>query len=188
VSYWYLVIGVPLISVLLYQIGYMRSHSFRRWNHGMFVRMWGIGGLVRTSQISRFSMTFGTLVSSGVPHLRAFEIVRGALTNEHYREAVDEIRDAVREGEPIATAMEGTEMFDDVVVSMVEVGEESGELDRMCLRVGESYEDNFNRSIDVALKLIEPTMLLFMAVGVGGIAMAMFLPLFELLEGLGNAG
>lgn len=188
VGYWYVILGVPTVAFILYQAAYRRSYAFRRWNHAWFLRLPRIGSLIRTGQISRYSTTLGTLVSSGVPHLRAFEILRGALGNEVFRESVDEIRAGVREGEPIASAMESTGEFDDVVISMVEVGEETGDLDRMCMRVGANYEENFNRSLDTMLKLLEPFMLLLMAGGVGMIALAMFLPLFKLLEQLGQMG
>ena len=141
---------------------------------------------MKTGQISRFASTFGTLVASGVPHLRAFDIVRGALTNEVYRETIDSVQEEVREGESISAALETTGRFDDVVVSMVEVGEETGELDRMCLRVGNNYETNYARALDVMVKLLEPIMLLIMAALVGLIAFAMFLPLFKLLEQFGQ--
>ena len=122
-----------------------------------------------------------------VPHLRAFEIVRGALTSEVYREAVAQVREEVREGESIASSLESTGHFDDLVVSMVEVGEETDELDRMCLRVGAGYEENYKRALDIALKLLEPAMLILMAGIVGSIALALFLPLFKLLEEFGQA-
>ena len=186
VAYWYLYLGIPIFGFLLYQMAYLRSYGFRRWNHGMHLKLPVIGGLVKLSQVSRFATTFGTLVNSGVPHLRAFDIVRGALTSEIYREAVDDVREEVREGEGIAASLEQTERFDEVMVSMVEVGEETGELDRMCLRVGKNYEDNFKRAIDLALKLLEPIMLVFMAIVVGVIALALFLPLFELLKQFGQ--
>ncbi|MCX8228686.1 MAG: type II secretion system F family protein [Planctomycetota bacterium] len=187
VEYWYLFTGVPTVFIVVYQMMYYRSLGFRRWNHQLILRVPVVGGLVKQSQVSRFATTFGTLVSSGVPHLQAFDIVRGALSNEIYREAVEEIREEVREGEAIASALESTECFDDVMVSMVEVGEETGELDRMCLRVGAAYEEQFKRALDIGLKLIEPLMLVFMALVVGVIAMALFLPLFDLLKQFGQA-
>ncbi len=183
--HWYLLL-VPVIFYLGYQLAYFRSHGFRRWNHSWWLRLPGLGGLMKTGQISRFASTFGTLVASGVPHLRAFDIVRGAMTNEVYREALDDIQEEVREGESISAAMESSGRFDDVVVSMVEVGEETGELDRMCLRVGGNYEATYARTLDVLVKLLEPIMLLVMAVLVGLIAFAMFLPLFKLLEQFGS--
>ena len=187
VTWWYAVLGLPVLIFVVWQMAYLRSYSFRLWNHQMHLRLPVIGGLVEQSQVSRFANTFGTLVSSGVPHLRAFEIVRGALTSEVYREAVAQVREEVREGESIASSLESTGHFDDLVVSMVEVGEETGELDRMCLRVGAGYEENYKRALDIALKLLEPAMLILMAGIVGSIALALFLPLFKLLEEFGQA-
>jgi len=184
-QHWYLLL-VPVVFYLLYQLAYFRSYGFRRWNHSWWLKLPGLGRLMKTGQISRFSSTFGTLVASGVPHLRAFDIVRGALTNEVYRETIDAVQEEVREGESISTALETSGRFDDVVVSMVEVGEETGELDRMCLRVGGNYETNYARALDVMVKLLEPIMLLIMATLVGLIAFAMFLPLFKLLEQFGQ--
>ena len=185
VNWWVLIL--PPLFFLGYRMFYYRSFGFRRWNHSFWLRLPLVGKLMSIGQISRFANTFGTLVSSGVPHLRAFEIVRGALTNEIYREAVDDIQDEVREGEPIAGAMEATECFDDVVVSMVEVGEETGELDHMCLRVGASYEDHYKRTLDIVLKLLEPILLIMMAGVVGLIAVSLFLPMFKLLSQFGEA-
>ena len=187
VTWWYAVLGLPVLIFVVWQMAYLRSYSFRMWNHQMHLRLPVIGGLVEQSQVSRFANTFGTLVSSGVPHLRAFEIVRGALTSEVYREAVAQVQEEVREGESIASSLESTGHFDDLVVSMVEVGEETGELDRMCLRVGAGYEENYKRALDIALKLLEPAMLILMAGIVGSIALALFLPLFKLLEEFGQA-
>ncbi|MBT4466328.1 MAG: type II secretion system F family protein, partial [Planctomycetes bacterium] len=146
-----------------------------------------VGALVAKSQISRFTTTFGTLISSGVPHLEAFSITRGALSNEVYRESVEEIREEVREGEGIAASIESSQVFDDMVVSMVEVGEETGELDRMCMRIGTAYEEQYTRALDNMLKLIEPIMLVVLAGLVGSIALSLFLPLFKLLEEFGSA-
>ncbi|MDP6128670.1 MAG: type II secretion system F family protein [Planctomycetota bacterium] len=185
VNWWVLIL--PPLFFLGYRMFYYRSFGFRRWNHSFWLRLPLVGKLMSIGQISRFANTFGTLVSSGVPHLRAFEIVRGALTNEIYREAVDDIQDEVREGEPIAGAMEATECFDDVVVSMVAVGEETGELDHMCLRVGASYEDHYKRTLDIVLKLLEPILLIMMAGVVGLIAVSLFLPMFKLLSQFGEA-
>ena len=187
VAYWYLFTGIPVIGFVIYQMAYFRSHGFRRWNHSLLLRMPILGQLTEQGQIARFANTFGTLVSSGVPHLQAFEIVRGALSNEVYRDAIDEVREEVREGEAIASALDSTGCFDDVTISMVEVGEETGELDRMCLRVGAAFEENFKRALDIALKLLEPIMLVVMALLVGVIALALFLPLFDLLKQFGQA-
>lgn len=187
VKYWYLMVGLPIVLVVLHQLLYLRSYGYRRGWHNIILRTPGVGRLAERNQVSRFATTFGTLVNSGVPHLEAFSITRGALTNEVYREAVDDIQAEVRDGESIAASLGSSGMFDDMVVSMVEVGEETGELDRMCLRVGRNYEQDYTRALDDLLKLLEPTMLVTMALIVGFIAMALFLPLFKLLEEFGNA-
>lgn len=186
-AWWYLVLGLPAAALLLYQLAYYRSRAVRRRSHAFWLRMPLVGPLIRVAQTARFGTTFGTLVASGVPHLRALEIVGGSLGNELYREAMDRLRGEVREGESIAASMEATGFFDDVVASMVEVGEQTGDLDRMCLRVGSSYEDQFNRSLEVLLKLLEPALLLSMATVVALIAVSLFLPLFKLLDQLGAA-
>lgn len=188
VEYWYLVLAVPVLLILGHALLYRRSYGYRRANHALALRLPVAGVLVEKGQVSRFTTTFGTLIASGVPHLEAFTITRGALTNEVYREAIDDITEEVREGEAIAASLESSQRFDDLVVSMVEVGEETGELDRMCLRVGASYEEQYTRVLDNLLKLIEPVMLLILATVVGLIALSLFLPLFKLLEQFGQGG
>jgi type IV pilus assembly protein PilC len=188
VTYWYVVIGLPVLLVFGHLLLYRRSYGYRRGCHALSLKLPVAGALVEKGQVSRFSTTFGTLVASGVPHLEAFTITRGALTNEVYREAVDDITEEVREGEAIAASLESSARFDDLVVSMVEVGEETGELDRMCIRVGNSYEEQYTRVLDNLLKLIEPVMLLLLASVVGLIALSLFLPLFKLLEQFGSGG
>ena len=186
-SYWYVVIGVPILIWLVTMLLYRRSYGFRRGCHSFGLRMPVAGPLIEKGQVSRYSTTFGTLIASGVPHLEAFDITRGALTNEVYREAVEDIREEVREGEAIGASLESSGRFDDLVVAMTEVGEETGELDRMCMRLGRSYEEQYTRALDNLLKLIEPVMLVCLAGLVGTIALALFLPLFKLLEEFGRA-
>jgi type IV pilus assembly protein PilC len=186
-KYWYLLIGLPIMMWMGHMALYRRSYGYRSTWHSWLMHFPIVGGLVAKSQISRFTTTFGTLISSGVPHLEAFTITRGALTNEIYRESVDDIREEVREGEGIAASLESSQVFDDMVVSMVEVGEETGELDRMCMRIGTAYEEQYTRALDNMLKLIEPIMLVVLAGLVGSIALSLFLPLFKLLEEFGSA-
>ena len=186
-SYWYLIIGLPILTGMGHMALYRRMYGYRYTWHSWLRKLPIVGALVAKSQISRFTTTFGTLISSGVPHLEAFSITRGALSNEVYRESVEEIREEVREGEGIAASIEASQVFDDMVVSMVEVGEETGELDRMCMRIGTAYEEQYTRALDNMLKLIEPIMLVVLAGLVGSIALSLFLPLFKLLEEFGSA-
>lgn len=185
-KYWYLVIGMPVLLFLFHRFLLARSYDYRRRNHALVLRLPLVGSLAEQMQVSRFTTTFGTLIGAGVPHLEAFTITRGALTNEVYRETLDQVRAEVREGEAIAASLESSGRFDNVVVSMVEVGEETGELDRMCLRVGQSYEVNYTRRLNDMLALLEPAMLVTMAVMVGAIAFSLFLPIFKLLGEFGK--
>ncbi|MDA1259422.1 MAG: type II secretion system F family protein [Planctomycetota bacterium] len=186
-KWWYFVIGVPILLGILHGLLMRRSYGYRRRNHALLLKLPLIGSLTEQSQVSRFASTFGTLIGSGVPHLESFKIVRGALTNEVYRETLETVREEVREGESIAASLGSSGHFDDVVVSMVEVGEETGELDRMCMRVGSSYEEIYTRRLNDLLGLLEPVMLVIMAVLVGAIAFSLFLPIFKLLGEFGKA-
>lgn len=186
-KYWYLVLGVPTLLLMLHGFMMRRSYAYRRNNHSFLLKLPLVGSLVEQSQVSRFASTFGTLIGAGVPHLEAFAITRGALSNEVYRESLDTVRAEVREGESIAASLGSSGHFDNVVVSMVEVGEETGELDRMCMRVGKSYEENYTRRLNDMLALLEPAMLVTMACVVGAIAFSLFLPIFKLLGEFGKA-
>jgi type IV pilus assembly protein PilC len=121
-----------------------------------------------------------------VPHLDALAIVREATANEVLMEGVEEIRRTVREGEGIARPMGETGLFDDVVVNMVDVGEQTGELDRMLLRVAEAYEKALDRQIEAMFKIIEPVLIIVMAGIVGFIVVALFLPLIEIMGSIGG--
>ncbi len=186
-KWWYLVLGIPILLGILHGLMMRRSYAYRRRNHSLLLKLPIVGSLTEQSQVSRFASTFGTLIGSGVPHLESFSIVRGALTNEVYRETLETVREEVREGESIAASLESSGRFDQVVVSMVEVGEETGELDRMCMRVGTAYEETYTRRLNDLLGLLEPFMLVVMAVLVGAIAFSLFLPIFKLLGEFGKA-
>lgn len=186
VEYWYLVFGVPLGLVLLHGVGMRRGGGYRYGIHKLFLRMPGIGPVVSHSLVAGFCRTFGTLVQAGVPHLDALGIVRDATGNDVLREAVEDVRRTVREGEGLARPMGETGLFDDLVVNMVDVGEETGELDRMLLRVADAYEVQVDRRIDAFFKLLEPALLIVIAGIVGFIVVALFMPLMEIMSQLGS--
>jgi type IV pilus assembly protein PilC len=121
-----------------------------------------------------------------VPHLDALGIVRDATRNEVLAEGVDDIRKTVREGEGIARPMGETGLFDDLVVNMVDVGEATGELDKMLIKVADAYEQQVDRKINAMFKLIEPLLLVVVAAFVGFIVVALFMPLMEIMNQVGN--
>ncbi len=181
---WYLVFGLPIVLVILHFVLLARSEGYRYRIHGLVLRIPLLGGLLRQSLVARFARTFGTLVEAGVPHLDALGIVRDATANAVLAQGVEDVRRTVREGEGIARPMADTGLFDDIVTNMVDVGEETGELDSMLLKVADAYERQLDRRIDAVFKFLEPALLLFMAVVVGFIVIALFMPLLEIMNSI----
>ena len=187
VAYWYAVFGAPVLLVFLHLFLMRRGGGYRYSMHKLVLRVPVVGGVVSKSLIAGFSRTFGTLIEAGVPHLDALEIVRDTSGNDVLVEGVENIRRTVREGEGIARPMGESGVFDDLVVNMVDVGEATGELDRMLLRVADAYEVSVDRHIDAMFKIIEPLLLVMMAFVVGFIVVALFMPLMSIMGQLGAA-
>jgi type IV pilus assembly protein PilC len=188
VSYWYLVFGAPLALLFLHLTMMRRGGGYRYRVHQLMLRVPALGPVISKSMIAGFSRTFGTLIESGVPHLDALAIVRDTTGNAVLIEGVEQIRKTVREGEGIARPMGESGVFDDLVVNMVDVGEATGELDKMLLKVADAYDVAVDRRIDALFKVIEPALLIFMAVIVGFIVVALFMPLMSIMSQLSSGG
>lgn len=143
------------------------------------------GPLIRKVSIARFSRTLGTLMSSGVPVLQALNIVRETAGNEVVAQAVGSVHDAIKEGESMAQPLEQSKVFPPMVVSMIDVGEETGALPEMLMRVADTYDDEVDNAVAGLTSLIEPIMIVFLAVIVGTIVIALFLPLIKIIDTLG---
>ncbi|MEY2742266.1 MAG: hypothetical protein RIS21_634, partial [Planctomycetota bacterium] len=126
--------------------------------------------------------TLGTLSSSGVERLRSLDIVAEAAGNVVFEEAVRKIQTAVREGESMAKPLAETGLFDDIVVNMVDVGEETGELDKMLMKVAANYETTVDTRIASLMSILEPALIITLGVFVGFIVIALFLPLLKIQE------
>ncbi|MBL8858515.1 MAG: type II secretion system F family protein [Planctomycetes bacterium] len=187
VDRWYVVFGVPILLLILHIVLLKRSYGYRYRIHGLMLKLPVLGTVLSKAHISSFASTFGTLIQAGVPHLDALGIVRDATRNEVLAKAIDDIRKTVREGEGIARPMGESGAFDDLVTNMVDVGEATGELDKMLLKVADAYEVQVDRRINAMFKLVEPALLIFVAVFVGFIVVALFLPLLEIMNQVGNA-
>jgi len=146
------------------------------------------GPVVSKVAISRFTRTLGTLVSSGVPILQSLNIVRETSSNVIIAEAVQSIHDSVKEGETIVGPLEACKVFPPMVVSMVDVGEQTGALPEMLMKVADNYEEEVDNAVSAMTSLLEPIMIVFLAVIVGSIVIAMFLPLIKLMDSLGGDG
>ena len=187
VNYWYLVFGLPVVVVILHLGAMRRGGAYRFRMHGLLLKIPGLGPVISNSIVAGFARTFGTLIQAGVPHLDGLSIVRDTTANDVLADAIEDIRRVVREGDGLARPMGETGLFDDLVVNMVDVGEETGELDRMLLKVADAYEVQVDRTIDSFFKLLEPALLILIAGVVGFIVVALFMPLMEIMSKLGSA-
>ena len=146
------------------------------------------GSLVTKNAISRFTRTLGTLMHAGVPVLQALNIVKETVGNEVVSKAVATVHDAVKEGENMAPPIASSKIFPPMVVSMVEVGEETGALPDMLTKIADSYDDDIDNAVASITSIIEPMLIIFLAVVVGTIVIAMFQPLTTIIQGLSNQG
>ncbi|MGE9296269.1 MAG: type II secretion system F family protein [Puniceicoccales bacterium] len=143
-----------------------------------------VGELVSKAAISRFSRTFGTLLSSGVPILQALNITRDVIGNERIAKALDRVHDRVRDGESVATPLDQQKIFPTMVTSMIEVGEETGDLAEMLNRIADNYDEDVDNAVNSITSIIEPIMIIFLAVIVGVIVIALFLPIISIIQNL----
>ncbi len=147
-----------------------------------------IGPVISKVAISRFTRTLGTLVSSGVPILQALTIVKETAGNVIVGNAVSAVHESVKEGETITAPLESSGVFPPMVISMVDVGEQTGALPEMLMRIADNYDEEVDNAVSAMTSLLEPIMIVFLAVVVGSIVIALFLPLITLIDNLGGAG
>ena len=145
-----------------------------------------LGPVFSKVAISRFARTLGTLVSSGVPILQALTIVRETAGNVIISNAVALIHESVKEGETITAPLEASNVFPPMVISMVDVGEQTGALPEMLMKIADNYDDEVDNAVSAMTSLLEPLMIVFLAVVVGSIVIALFLPLITLIENVGD--
>ncbi len=144
------------------------------------------GDLMTKTAVSRFTRTLGTLMSSGVPVLQALNIVRDTSGNAVIAKAIQQVHDSVKEGDNMAMPLEAAKVFPDMVVSMVDVGEETGALPEMLIRVADNYDDEVDTAVEGLTSVIEPIMIVMLAVIIGTIVIAMFMPLIQIIGELGQ--
>jgi len=152
------------------------------------LRMPALGPVVSKVAISRFTRTLGTLVSSGVPILQALTIVKETSGNVIIGNAVALVHESVKEGETITAPLEASKVFPPMVISMVDVGEQTGALPEMLMRIADNYEEEVDNAVSAMTSLLEPIMIVFLAVVVGSIVIALFMPLITLIDQLGGTG
>jgi type IV pilus assembly protein PilC len=141
-----------------------------------------LGDVTRKSAVSRFARTLGTLVTSGVPILQALNITRDTAGNVIISEAISKVHEAVKEGESIVTHLSSSGVFPSMVISMVDVGEETGQLPEMLLKIADVYDDEVDNAVTALTSILEPMMIVLLALVVGAIVFALFLPLIKMIS------
>jgi type IV pilus assembly protein PilC len=145
-----------------------------------------IGSIIGKSSIARFTRTLGTLISAGVPILDAINITRETSGNEVYSRALLKVHDAIREGESMADPLRATKVCDAIVINMIDVGEETGDLDKMLLKVADNYDNDVDVLVGSLISILEPVMVVVLGVIVGFIVVALFMPMISLIEGISS--
>ncbi len=172
------------IAAVFFAFKLIKRNSFGKYAIDYICyRMPLFGPIVAKTAITRFSQTLSTLIASGVPLLNALNIVKDTAGNELVARAIEKVRQAVKEGDGIAAPLGATGIFPSMVVSMLEVGEETGRMPEMLNKIADTYEREVDNAVKGLTSLIEPLMIVFLAVIVGGIVIAMFMPLMAVFDG-----
>lgn len=179
-SYWFVVVGVIVGSIAALIIAKKRSVKFAHFLDRLSLKMPVMGGIVRNSAIARFARTLGVTFRAGVPLVEALDAVAGATGSVVYGDAVRQMRDDISVGHQLQLAMKQTGLFPNMVVQMTAIGEESGALDNMLFKVAEFYEEEVENAVDTLSTLLEPIIMVVLGTIVGGIVIALYLPIFKL--------
>jgi type IV pilus assembly protein PilC len=181
--YWYIIIAVIVGAISGLKQALARSPKFKdKFEEGL-LKAPVFGDLIMKAAVARFARVLATTFAAGVPLVEALESVSGAVGNSVYRKAVLNIRDEVSQGQQMHFAMRATGVFPNMVVQMTSIGEESGALDSMLGKAADYYEDEVDNAVDGLTAMMEPLVMAFLGVVVGGLIVSMYLPIFE----MGNA-
>ena len=179
-----LLLVLPVLIIIIYQI-------VRRTEVGgmvidrvkLYIPVFG--GIIRKTAIARFARTLGTLIDAGVAILEALSIIEHTTGNKVVSKAISEIHDSIKSGENIAGPMRESGVFNEMVVNMVDVGEETGELDKMLIKIADAYEDEVDNTVAALMSILEPLIIITLGLAVGFIVIALFLPLIALMQNMG---
>ncbi|HEY6783611.1 MAG TPA: type II secretion system F family protein, partial [Gemmatimonadales bacterium] len=181
IHYWWLIIGV--IGGSIYGINrYYKTAPGKLQIDTMMLRAPVLGDLLRKSAVSRFTRTLGTLISSGVSILDGLEITARTAGNMVIHNAVMESRASIAGGETISAPLQKSKVFPPMVISMIAVGEQTGGLDEMLSKIADFYDEEVDAAVSALLSLMEPIMIVVLGVIVGGMVVAMYLPIFDMVN------
>src|SRR5699024_3709170 len=177
--WWIIFIGIVLSGFLFVRF-YKRSYRFHRLVDRLLLKLPVIGNILDKSVVARFARTLSTMFAAGVPLVEALDSVAGAAGNLVYEEGIRQMRSQVATGQRLQLALSNTGLFPSMTQQMIAIGEESGSLDTMCARVADIYEEEVDNQVDSLSSLLEPFIMAVIGVLVGGLIIAMYLPIFQL--------
>jgi len=184
-DWWWLAIGAIIAVIVGFRMA-RRTVAGGALVDRMQLMMPVLGNVIKKGSVARFTRTLGTLVTSGVGFLDALDITRTATPNIVVQNAIAAVRDSVKEGETINEPLRRSGIFDDIVVNMIKVGEETGELDKMLIKIADNYDEEVDSAVAAMMALMEPALIIFMGGAVGFIVIALFMPLISIIETLGQ--
>ena len=185
-NHWLMLFGGMAVAVAGFVLARRRSVRFRNLLERVLLKSPVAGDILVKASVSRYARTLGTSVAAGVPLVDALRSVAGSTGNSVYALAVERLSDAVATGEPLQAAMRETGLFPDMMVQMVAIGEQSGSLDDMLARSATHFESLLDAAVDNVTTLVEPLMMAVLGVLIGGLIVAMYLPVFQLGSAFGG--
>jgi type IV pilus assembly protein PilC len=180
----FFLVGIAL-GIVAYLQARKRSPRFRRATDAMVLKMPVFGPLLRKVAVARFSRTLGTMIASGVPILDGLDIVSKTAGNMVIEEALNDVKAAISEGKTIAEPLAESEVFPGMVVQMIAVGEETGAMESMLSKIADFYDDEVDAAVEALTAMLEPAMMVVLGGTVGGLLVAMYLPIFKIAETIG---
>jgi type IV pilus assembly protein PilC len=184
---WAYVLFSPIIFIILMKLIRMSdTGKFVTDKIKLYIPV--LGGIQSKTAVARFTRTLGTLISAGVPILDAINITKETCGNEVYSRALVKVHDAIREGESIADPLRATKVVDAIVVNMIDVGEETGDLDKMLIKVADNYDSDVDVLVGSLISILEPIMVVVLGVIVGFIVVSLFMPMVSLIQAVSGGG
>ena len=184
-QYWYLIPVIPLSAWAILRF-IKASDAGRSGIDWLKMKTPIVGSIVNRQAVAKFARTLGTLIAAGVPILEALNITRETVGNAVVGRALSQVHDSIREGESIAGPLRQSGVVDPIVVNMVDVGEETGELDKMLVKVADTYDEEVDHLVGSLVSALEPVMVIFLGGTIGFIVIALFLPLVKLIQEVGG--
>jgi len=178
-------IGALVVCVFLFK-RYRATARGRKSTDTLALKLPIFGPLLKKVAVARFSRTLGTMISSGVPIITALEIVAKTAGNVVLEEVILEVRSSIAEGQPIAEPLSENEIFPSMVVQMIAVGEATGALDTMLEKIADFYDDEVDVAVDAMTSMLEPLLMVFLGGSIGGLVVAMYLPIFSMAAAMGS--